>query len=154
MQDSKIRLATEADIPEMVILGEHFVTSTSLQGISNYSKNYAASNLRMMIRAKAAFVIVLEVDGKVVGFCGGRFSKTVFSNTHILGQEDFMWVEPDYRKGWGAKLIEAMENEAKANGCSYWSMVCLEDSRPAALSRLYKSLGYRLVEYRYIKSLM
>jgi ribosomal protein S18 acetylase RimI-like enzyme len=58
---------------------------------------------------------------------------------------EMVWVHPDHRKdGWGAKLIEAAEAEARRRGCTDISVSSFTFQAP----RFYQRLGYKVTGER------
>jgi GNAT superfamily N-acetyltransferase len=81
---------------------------------------------------KVSFVIRDDHDEIV----GGVVGETFWHHLHI----DFLWVAEDYRKeGYGVKLIERIEDYAKAKGC----YLAVLDTFSFQAPDFYKKLGYR-----------
>jgi GNAT superfamily N-acetyltransferase len=77
--------------------------------------------------------VTVRDKGKIVG---GLVAETYWGWMYVA----LLWVsEPHRGKGWGSKLIEAAEAEARKRGVGH---VCL-DSFTFQAPEFYKKLGYR-----------
>lgn len=148
-----IRNAEPRDIPEIARLGELFHAEAGCGDICDYSPEDTAKTLAHLIENDDGILLVAEVEGEVVGMCGGLAHPLYFNHSHKGGQELFWWVKPGLRDGTGRQMLEAMEAQAKAIGCSSWSMIALDTVNPELTGRLYRRRGYRATEHSYIKRL-
>jgi len=70
----------------------------------------------------------------------------------VICQELGWWVEPEFRNtSVGIKLYNAFEREAVTRGATKVMMISLEAQSPQRMDRLYKKLGFRMLEHTYIK---
>jgi len=70
--------------------------------------------------------------------CGGVLGNIGASWLHV----DFLWVDEGYRgQGWGARLLQAAEAEARARGCSH---AHLDTFSFQAGPRFYERHGYQI----------
>lgn len=107
-------------------------------------------------RFEVTNLIAELIDGKGVifiapgkGFLAGIKVKFLYGD-HNVASELGWWVEPKYRlDGVGKDLLEAFEEWAKEQGCTSVTMVALDDE----LDKFYRSKGYRLREWSYMKEL-
>lgn len=148
-----IRLATPDDVPALVDMGREFHGAAGWADITAFVDADCATTLANMIYNDSAIVLVAVEGEQVIGMAGGVTTPIYFNYGHRSGQELFFWMRPDARTGEGARLLAALENEARALGCESWVMLSLENIRPQATGALYKRRGYRLAEHNWIKRL-
>jgi GNAT superfamily N-acetyltransferase len=69
---------------------------------------------------------------------GGALGNVWASWLHL----DFLWVDEDCRRqGWGARLLEAVEAQARVRGCTH---AYLDTFSFQAGPRFYERFGYRI----------
>lgn len=148
-----IRKAALSDIPTIVELGKEFHAEAGWGDICEYSEEDTAKTLTFMVNDDNGILFVADRDGEIVGMAGGLAHPVYFNHAHKSGQELFWWLKPGLRDGTGRLLLEAMEAEAKAIGCSSWAMIALDKVNPELTGRIYRRRGYRASEHSYIKRL-
>lgn len=147
-----IRPARPEDAPVIAALGAQFHAEAGWADIVDYVAADCEKSLAHLIAADDGILIVLERDGEIAGFAGGMASPIYFNFAHKTGQEFFYWIRPGMR-GDGLRLLEALEDEARAIGCKSWVMISLDKVSPEQTGRLYERRGYRASEHTYIKRL-
>lgn len=148
-----IRTATPDDIPAMVDMGRDFHEAAGWADITPFDADDCAQTIANMIAVTSAIALVVEEDGALIGMAGGVTTPIYFNYGHKTGQELFFWMRPGTRNGDGKKLLDALEDAAREQGCQSWMMIALEKIRPNATGALYKRRGYRLAEHNWIKRL-
>jgi GNAT superfamily N-acetyltransferase len=133
-----VRLATAADIPRLVKMGQRFRSESS------YSKYLAENPARMTelghtLLAKDGLLLA-ERDGETVGMLGFIVHSHFISGELVAG-EVFWWMEPEFR-GEGLKLLEETKRRARLAGAKYLHMIAPNER----VSRLYRHLGFEFVE--------
>lgn len=141
-----IRLATEEDFESILDLSQEFWKHTI------FSEEFDRDHTLIMV--KMAFshglLAVVDLDGKVAGFCAGIKSKLLASPDAWMGTELAWWVSPGHRGGRnGIHLLMFMEDLAKSQGIKYWSQVSMESSM--AVGEIYERMGYTKSETVYTK---
>jgi ribosomal protein S18 acetylase RimI-like enzyme len=107
-------------------------------------------------RAEHYDVRVATVEGKVAGFCEGRFA----SDFAGRGAPDdcpvphayatFLAVQRDHRRvGIGRALMLSYAADAKAHGCSFLALSPVEDRNDAERLAFFRSLGLTMVNARF-----
>jgi len=98
---------------------------------------------------KDSFVVV---DGdKVVGILLGRVVKDFCSNTPLY--EEILWyMNVNYRR-YGMRLFKYVQQWCIIHGIKRMTMCCMHNSKTEKLFALYKKLGFREMETRFIKLL-
>lgn len=145
---TSIRDATEEDIPRIVEMGRTFVEVSGQEDIGTYDDEMAAVTVRSCMAD--GVVLVIEVDGKVVGMAAALVYRVYYSRDDFTAQELFWWVEPEYR-GIGDELRKMLERRAKEKGARTLFMIALEKMK--WVGKLYERAGYRPFEHTYVKEL-
>lgn len=112
----EVKEAKEQDIPAIIELGRY---SASLGGSSTeVCDGDAQTLLARMMQDDSAEVLVACDGGDVVGVIGYVVGG-VYYNTKVRSCNKLFWiVKPSHQKtGVGAKLIDAMEDDAARKGC-------------------------------------
>ena len=154
-----IRLATEADVPELERLILHSVRELQAHCYSQAQMDAAMGAVfgvdRQLIRDGTYFVI--ERDGIILGCGGWSRRKAVFGGDQDrVGESELIdpnseparirafFVHPDWaRRGVGSAILQACEEAIRAAGFDHVTMVATLAGEP-----LYARFGY-VVEERY-----
>jgi GNAT superfamily N-acetyltransferase len=154
-----IRLATEADAPELERLIEHSVQMLQAHCYSQAQMDAAMGAVfgvdRQLIRDGTYFVI--ERDGILIGCGGWSRRKAVFGgDCDRMGESELIdprseparirafFVHPDWaRRGVGSAILQACEEAIRAAGFDHVTMVATLAGEP-----LYAHFGY-VVDERY-----
>lgn len=135
-----IRVATESDINAVLDMALKFVKNTGYKDIYNEYK------VTSMILYCMEHGIVLMHD---YGFVMGLADQFIYGSTS-MATELAWWVDPDHRgDGVGKELLEGFESWAKSIGCSYVTMISIDDN----VGKYYEKKGYKLYERAYMKEL-
>jgi len=147
----KIREIKSRDIPQIYKLfsefGDYFVEIDNLN-LEIKSKGYGEFFYNAMVKDidRKGIIYVAEVEDSVVGFIGGNYKDTNFSNApdvlpHRKGRILEFFVSEKYRgNGVGKELFQKMENYLKEKSCNTISM---EVFAPNKLARkFYENRGY------------
>ncbi len=139
-----IKIATLEDYETIKSMADKFI---EVSGYKEYSsdEDIRTTILNMLSAPRTASVIALG-DG---GMLAGAVSKFPFG-PHFIATEVAWWVDPDKRKnGLGKELLRYFEIWAGVVGCSFVSMVSLDDE----LIKFYEKEGYKLYERACMKKL-
>ena len=92
----------------------------------------------------------IEVDGIAVSFIGFRYLQYLYNGKHIY--IDDLSTLPDYRgKGYGAKLLQHVENIAISKG---YKVVTLDSGHQRTdAHRFYLNKGFNIVAYHFSKKI-
>lgn len=91
-------------------------------------------------------------DRQLVGVTGAMLYPLWFSPEHLTGQEMFWYVRKERRKSKaGKKLFQALEDWAREQGASSFSMMSLSHLDEKRVGQMYASKGYVPSERTYIK---
>lgn len=148
-----IRPASLDDCEVIVDLGEGFFTEAGWQDIADYVREDCLRSLQFLATDETGILLVAEEDGEIVGMAGGLVSPLYFNLSHKTGQELFWWIKPGQRGAAGLRLIDALEQSARARGCTSWAMIALDHIDPERTAKIYERRGYRPSERTYIKRL-
>lgn len=89
---------------------------------------------------------------KLVGTLGFVIN-TDPNDAALVSQEMFWFVDPNYRKGEGLKLLKYYEEIAKSIGVKRIGMVHLQSDNNDTLAKLFTKRGYRAIETHYMKEI-
>tara|TARA_R110002153_G_scaffold191269_1_gene344221 strand:+ start:892 stop:1335 length:444 start_codon:yes stop_codon:yes gene_type:complete len=145
-----IRDGKPEDIPDIVRMAEDFWQHTA------YEESFDAETVEGMALycIDSGLMAVLEIAGKVCGFCCGVKGPLLANKNIFTGSEIAWWVDKDHRGGRNSiGLLKGIEQRAKAAGCKYWHMMFMESSMPETVERIYRKMGYSKVETSYMKRL-
>lgn len=135
-----IRVATHADIPRILELGER------LHSVSSYADiafdRVKVSALMAQIINGAGVVFLSERDGVVVGGIAGGVTEHWFSSTERLAFDYSFFIEPESRSGITAmKLLTAFREWARLNGARHLRMGITTGLNVESTARLYRAFG-------------
>lgn len=131
----QIRHATPHDIPPLVPLLAELGYPTHL--------NELTERLELFLKNPGYGVIVCEVETRVVGFLAWSRSSLFVSDTTRLHIEGVV-TDPDYRRqGVGRKLLEFVEDIARASGASIVDLTSGVRRASKGIHQFYEGLGYK-----------
>lgn len=141
-----IRPATLSDIPEMLAMGERFITKAwEPRGIP-YDEE---SCTELLTGLMGNGILLVAEDGR--GMIGVVVHPWHFNKHAITATELFWWCEPGCKAGKALKA-EA-ERLAREAGATTINMACEHHMRSPALERLYRMDGYDPSEHIFIKDI-
>lgn len=142
-----IRKVNKSDLNQVVILGEEFaVLSKEIHGFSvNRSKIENFANT--IINDSNCIGLVLEDEGIIRGILAAIITTPFFSDDLIV-QEMVWYVKVKFG---GLKMMSELETEARKRGAVKLIMGC--KPQYFDMDKIYKILGYSLLENQYIKKI-
>lgn len=146
---TRIREATEQDIPALIEIGRKFYKLTPVDGIS-YCEQSIGNMIKTLIDGDNSVVFV---DDNVTGTIGGMVYPFWINATHLAGNESFWWVDESARGNLGLQLWTTLEKWAKNKGVKSFQMMALESSEPKRIENIYKRRGYVPLERVFVKAL-
>jgi GNAT superfamily N-acetyltransferase len=136
----KVRLAVEADIPEIVRMGRLFWNQTPYRDVVYCPDSIAFISQQMMDQGLLLFA---EVEGKPAGSVGAMASPLYANRTVMVAAELWWWVEPEYRNtGIGKLMLMEMEKAAKEAGVYRFAMMAFEEIELEKAAAVYRKFGY------------
>lgn len=146
-----IRFATVNDYDALIRIGHAFFEFNPYK--AHGAELHEESLLKTFdtLRQQHNILLVGEVDGKVIAAAGAFVAPTFWDLRRKQGVEAFWWVDPEYRKGNGKKLRQALERVAKSRGVSFWNMISLETAEPEKMHKMYEKAGFSHIENIYLK---
>lgn len=148
-----IRQATIEDIPRLIELGMEFFEMTELGNVTEYDAQSAGKTLTAMIEGRDATVLVIEIEGEIVGVAGAMIYPFFFNLNHRVAQEFFWFVSVEHRGGRESiRLFQALEAWAKDNGADSMAMVAL-GCNYESVSEFYRKQGYYRQETSFMRRL-
>lgn len=144
-----MRLATRADIPRLVEMGQRFIAETEYRDFIAFNRDALEALMAGMIGKTNCAIFVGEVSGQIVGMLGMHIYRHPMSNERVAA-EAFWWVEPEHRKSSvGLDLLARGEAWAKTNAATKMQMIAPNER----VGRLYRTRGYRKFEEQYQRDL-
>lgn len=151
LPDPLIRLATPADLPELLRMGRAFHAEAGLACFPPFHDGAFTSFVTRLSRNGDGVVLVGEHDTRLAGMAAALAYPTWWNTDHAMGQEVFWYVDPDLRGSrLGAALLDGLERWAADMGLSMFSMVAIEKLDPR-VARHYRARGYEAQETIYSK---
>ncbi len=143
-----LRKGTLDDIPFIVWLGMEMHSDSSFKNVP-YSADRVAAMATILI--EHGFVMLIEIDGKVVGGMLGDVISPWYT-TERMGTDFALYISPEHRTGTAAfKLVKAFEKWCESMGATTIRPGVSTGSKTAG--KLYKALGYEQVGECYMKKL-
>ena len=136
-----VRIATHADVPTIVAMGQVFLGDTAYRQmyLENVDQMRALAT-RIIEIPTGDFLLETTAAGTTVGMLAVIIFDHFISGQRAAGEVVY-WVEPTAR-GCGVRLLKAAERWAKAQGAAFIQMV----SPTPRVDQLYLRLGYAPVE--------
>lgn len=134
----------------MEACAQKFYASSSVLRGFNIERFCHAS--RCLLNEGIGVIFLFLEDDQIRGAIGGISSVDLCSGERY-SQEWFWFIEPEFR-GAGMKLYREFERWTREQDCAQIRMIHLADSMPERLERVYKYLGFRLLESHYGKDLL
>lgn len=148
-----IRPATLADVPGAVMIGERFHEQSGFADVAPFDEGDFARTLELLIGGQLpGGLFVVEHNTAIVGMASFVLFPAYFNASALMAQEMFWFVEPEYRDGTGADLLEMMEGAARSAGASILVMAALSTIKSEVMARVFRRRGYRALESTYIRS--
>lgn len=152
-----IRLATLTDRTRVVELlrdsriGAGFDAPGGLTGfVFPFDPAYAARLFLRYLAAPRMLCIVHDVAGRAEGVLMAHAFEHDFGPV-LLAQERVWWIDPAHRGSAAARMLDAYEKWAVAQGCTFVGMAGMGND--PAVGALYQRRGYRVAETHYLKPL-
>ncbi len=146
-----IRAAEPRDLEALVEMGRAFNVEAGYADTVPFCEVTFRANVTIF--GHANLLLVVEVEGDVVGMAAADVAPSLCNHGVRIGQEAFWYVMPAHRKGIGMKLLTALEYAAKAEGATLFDGVAEDGERSDALARLYRAGGYNPIGRTFRKRL-
>jgi GNAT superfamily N-acetyltransferase len=141
-----IREATHRDIPEMVLMGKDFITSTSYKDVLSFNKEQLTRLLSGLIEKESGLLLVAD-NGHVSGAIGMVVYRHPMSD-ELVSSEAFWWMNKEARSGLDAvRLVVKAEEWVRSQGARWFHMVAPNKK----VGKFYERLGYTPLETHYTK---
>lgn len=142
-----IRLATLADVPALVTMGQRFLEATDYGAHLATSPAHLEELARALLATDQAAIFVAEVGGVVVGCLALHVFPHPMSGEQTAN-ELVWWVNPEAR-GVGLLLLRRGEQWAKAMGAQTLQMVAPQAATD--VQAFYQRAGFVPVETMYAR---
>ena len=146
-----IRQAHIDDVPVLAMMGEKFYQYSAFKDYVPYDAESAASKLAQLLLTGFLYVAEHNEDG-VIATLAGTMNTLWFNNGLPVATELAWWVEEKHRKSpVGIRLYKAFEKWAFDRGVTTITMSDLIIKDQAPTDKLFKKMGYSVVERAHIK---
>lgn len=135
-----IRKAVPEDIHAILAMGQAFFEETGWDRHADFDARSFAYSCGLIM--DHGVFLVAERDGQPVGMVAAGIAPAYWNRNLLTGSELFWYCQPEFRKGLGGKLMDALETELRARGVFLASMSAEEGLRAEALGRLYRQRQY------------
>lgn len=138
-----IREATASDLPRLVEMGRNFIAQTKYKDLIYGNSEQMTLTLEGLIgNPSASFLVAESGAGELVGMIGAIMYVHPISG-EVTANEIVWWVEPAHR-GIGISLLRHIERWTQGAEAAL-NMVAPDEKT----ARIYKALGYELIETVY-----
>ena len=152
-KDYNLRVATENDIIDLIILGKQFVIESGNIKLLGWDSTKMYNFLANAISIEDFCVFVMCHDEEVVGLFVGLTTPCFFSSV-IQSVEIAWYITPEHRKSKTAhKMIDLYEEWSVARGSVVTNLINLDMLSPDKVAKVYERKGYTLVENTFTKEL-
>ena len=144
-----IRQITSKELPRCLVMGRSFHAESRVPG--RFVDAVWLASWRRLLDTGGGVILVDDRGTEFTGVIGGLVYNDLNDGDRVLA-EAFWYVLPGFR-GAGVKLMIAFLQWAENSRVKRVAMVCLEALQPDELGRLYRRMGFELVEHFYLKTL-
>lgn len=145
-----IRLMQYQELDEVIRVGQKFFDEGFLIGKLK-PEVFKANWTNIITNSKGAIIGALR-GPKLIGVMGFVIANDP-NDGELVSQEMFWFVDPEYRKGEGIKLLNTYEKVAQHIGVKRIGLVHLLGDNNKTLNKLYVRKGYRPMETHYFKEI-
>ncbi len=148
---TEITKATLEDLPSLVNMGRAFFHEAEWQKLYEWDDISASSALEDLLNNELAIIYIAKQDDIPIGMAAALLYPLWYNTNILVGQEFFLYVQPDKRNGTGHKLKLKLEEDAIKLGARTMGMGSVE-ALPS-LDTYYARSGYAPSEKSFIKRL-
>lgn len=143
-----IRLATLADVPALVAMGQEFAQTPEYAGILTLDPQTTAAMAGMLIVNEDALVLVESGEAdEPIGMLALLLTPHLMSG-ELLALEVVWWVQPG-RRQHGVQMLREAERWARERGATALQLI----APTVRVEQFYHAIGYQKVEVAYQKRL-
>jgi ribosomal protein S18 acetylase RimI-like enzyme len=144
-----IRMATLEDLPSIMEMGEKFYAESPYSQIKPFNYDGMAVYAKSLIEDH--YMLLATKDEEPVGMAASYMTPLPINPDIYIATEVVFWVDPEYRgTSIAIRLMLALEDAVDTEAPDAKFMSSLSTSPPVT-HKLYKKLGYDVVETAYMK---
>lgn len=139
----RFRDFVEADVEEIVLLGDRFFAESEFPDFATFSPERFAGSLREIVHSPSLDGFVFEIGGRIEGFC--FYQLDVAYTEEPIALLWLIYVTPEYRRSpVGRELLSIAEDHARACGAVvfYAGAMAGITSANRTLKNMYLKAGY------------
>lgn len=152
-----IRPAEPSDLREIVRMGMAFYEHVKFDdmGLRFDLDDFMDLSLQLIESQDGCFLLG-ERDGRVAGGIAGELHLWGFCKDQRVAIERWWWIDPDARGTRLAfRLVDGYTDWAKERGAEQVFLACMDGTGNAEkLDRIYRRMGFRLLEHHYCKGVI
>lgn len=151
---AEIRHAQPEDLPALIEMGREFFEQSGNARFTTFDEPSLTTTLiGLMSGVPAGCVLVADIGGDVVGMAGCVVFPFYANMNTLIGQEVFLWVNPERRGAVGDALLDELEAEATRKGAKLFINANIAGERDKAFARYYRRRGCVPAEQTHIRIL-
>ena len=125
------------------------------EGLEKYSPlgfDDATSKKTITFLITSGISLVVEIEGRVIGYILGTLEHSIMDEKQIIGVERIWVLEKKHRKGRvGLKLLKEFERICKYKGATHIMVGIIISINQKSMRKVYERFGYTFIEEHYAK---
>lgn len=151
---AEIRYADADDLEDLLAMGRSFFDHSSNGTFTTFDPASLTLTLSTLMSGVSGGVLLVAVaEGRVIGMAACMVFPFYANHETLIGQEIFLWVNPEHRGAVGDALLDELEAEAMRKGAKVFINANLAGPRDKAFARYYRRRGYVPAENTHIRIL-
>jgi len=138
-------------LPEDYAPAMELIADFAEESLSEYGTYLDPAQLQKTFNAVYETSFVAVKDEKVIGILAGRIIEDLCSKRPVY--EELVWYMHKKYRRYGIRLFYYIQSWCYLNNISRITMSCMHNSKTEKIFELYKKMGFRPMETRFIKEL-
>lgn len=147
-----IREAEPKDLSALIEMGRAFFGHSNSGSFTTFDEtSFTTTLIGLTSGVAGGSLLVAEVSGQVVGMAACVVFPFYANHATLIGQEIFLWVNPEHRGDVGEALLDELEAGALRKGAKVFINANLAGERDKAFARYYRRRGCVPAEQTHIR---